>query len=74
MEMKFYNDLREESSEEEDISLDNSNNDECDNNSSPVSSEIADITDISVNNSLISTTLISQQIATGLQTSLIWHS
>ena len=62
MEIKFCNDLREESSEE-DISLD-INNDECDDNFSPVSSENADdITDISVNNSSTSTmTLTSKQI------------
>ena len=55
LEMKFYNDFREES-------LDNSNNDECDDNSSPASSETADITDISVNNSSTSATLTSKQI------------
>ena len=54
LEMKFYNDFREESH--------NSNNDECDDNSSPASSETADITDISVNNSSTNTTLTSKQI------------
>ena len=62
MEIKFYNDLREESSEEEDISFDNSNNDECDDNFSPVSSENADdITDISVNNSSTSTMMLTSK-------------
>ena len=61
--MKFYNDLREESSlgGRRYYSLDNCNNDECDDNSSPVSSESVDITEISVNNSSTSTTMLTSK-------------
>lgn len=65
MEVKFYNDLREESSEEEDISPGNNNNDEYvpDESSSPLSTEITDISasQISSNNTFTSVTKLADK-------------